>query len=111
MRAYHVTERANWEQIQEWGIRSYDRLVEDGDAPNWKWVNAPVGHDGYWVSLFREDQLEEAEWFVEDYMDDAVIIEIDLPEDGTLERIGTNAEGYLAVAHHIPARYIVGLIE
>ena len=110
MRAYHVTERANWTEIRELGIRSYDRLIEDGETPAWKWDEAPEGHDGHWVSLFRADQLEEARWFIEDYMDDAVIIELDLPEDDEL-RIGANDEGYLAVAHHIPARYIVGLVD
>ena len=111
MRAYHVTERKNWQQIQESGIRSFDRLVEDGEAPDWKWDEAPEGHDGYWVSLFRAGQREELGWFLEDgWVDNPIIIELDLPEDGSL-RIGTNDEGYLSVAHHIPAEYIVGLVN
>lgn len=111
MRAYHLTERANWDQIQQEGILSYD---EQADPAAWKWNEAPVGHDGYWVSLFREEQLDEARWFANDYLTDTVIIELDLPEADEAEawglRYGLNDEGYLSVAHQIPAQYIVGLV-
>jgi len=115
VKAYHVTSKANWQEIQNTGIRSYDRLVEDGETPAWKWDEAPEGHDGYWISLFKADQLEEAEWFIEDYMTDAIIIELELPEakDADYEglRYGQNSEGYFSIAHHIPARFIVGTKE
>jgi len=110
MKAYHVTERVNWEQIQIGGILSYN---EQANPDIWKWDEAPIGHDTYWVSLFRADQLEEAHWFADDYLTDPIIIELELPGAEEAEswglRYGHNAEGYLAVAHEIPVQYIAEL--
>lgn len=111
MKAYHVTERANWETIQREGILARD---EQADPDEWKWDEAPVGHDTYWVSLFREDELEEARWFAEGFVEDPIIIEVDLPDPeeaaGWGLRYGKNAEGYFSVAHEIPVEYIVGRV-
>lgn len=96
----------------------WDKLAEQGvvtDA-DWKWDDAPVGHDGHMVSLFRDTEQgrEERDWLAGE-TPGAQILRIDFTEEDTeagnwghaeIRMTRAADEPYPGVWGSIPARCI-----
>ncbi len=119
MRYYHVT-GPDYNEGEH--IYCYDRLVEMGCAPAWKWEEAEDGFDGDVVCLF--DNLDDAKEFKHDYQPNGQILAIDVEPDeygidetglyspeGNRIKIVTVSEGYYAVYGHIPGDAVTLLTE
>ena len=82
----------------------WDELEARGYDLTWKYDGEPVDTDV--VCLFREDQLDEAQEFVEVFLPDGRILEINIDDDDDMLRLTKVSEGYTAVYKSIPAKYI-----
>lgn len=89
-------------------LLSWDAYTERyGETPGeWKWDGAEPGMiDGDTVSLFREDQLDEARDFARSWISGtAKFLTID-DADGTLD-VTVNREGYASVERLVPGHLI-----
>jgi len=83
-------------------LYSYDRQLEMGLSPEWKWDEESEGLDTDLVCLF--DSRTEAQEFADEFGGTMLAIEITDDEDRL--RMVTNDEGYRAVFNAIPAELI-----
>ena len=100
---YHVA-GARWAPGAD--LESWNMLVERGvltDA-NWRWDDAPVGHDGGVVSL--HETLHEAREHMAIHGGSCIVaIDTDACADAGFCVI-RNSEGYPAISQYIPARML-----
>lgn len=81
----------------------YEWLEERGEAPAWKWPEAPVGFDGHLVCVF--ETLDAARDFVAEWISGPFeILQIDAEPIANEVRWKHNDEGYLAACWSIPAK-------
>lgn len=101
MKFYHVAP-ASYQTGD--ALLSFDEQWARDMEPVWKWECDYV--DTEVVCLFREDQLDEAREFIEEFLPDGKLLEINIDDDE--DRLGFTkvSEGYTAIYRMIPAEFI-----
>lgn len=85
-------------------LYSYDRQLEMGIAPEWKWGEDDEGLDTDLVCLF--DTESDAQEFATEFVPEGSLLIVEIDDDEDRLQITVNDEGYTAVYNEIPAELI-----
>lgn len=103
MRFWHIADES---YVEGDCLLCWDSLTEMGEAPKWKWPDAPVGFEGHLVSLFPDTERgrKEADLF---WLENPtfVLLKVEIP-DYHEDKILKTEEGYPAIFKEIPREWI-----